>query len=97
MVQAIRCRRTNMNSSIINGSKVSSLPVAIQVEIMLYAIMLYYTSPKDELEKSIDAHKKWLADNIKKGNVIFRPAGRWHGWVCFSLRVRIFGYGRYSF
>ncbi|UVO07251.1 YciI family protein [Pectobacterium polonicum] len=38
---------------------------------MLYAITLSYTSPKDELEKSIDAHKKWLADNIKKGNVIF--------------------------
>lgn len=42
---------------------------------MLYAITLYYTSPKDELEKSIDAHKKWLADNIKKGNVILRV--RW--------------------
>ncbi|MBN3254557.1 hypothetical protein H5A33_07925 [Pectobacterium brasiliense] len=38
---------------------------------MLYAITLYYTSPKDELEKSINAHKKWLADNIKKGNIIF--------------------------
>nr|WED69352.1 YciI family protein [Pectobacterium colocasium] len=38
---------------------------------MLYAITLYYTSPEDELEKSIDAHKKWLADHIKKGNVIF--------------------------
>ncbi|AYH00570.1 YciI family protein [Pectobacterium parmentieri] len=38
---------------------------------MLYAITLSYTSPKGELEKSIDAHKKWLADNIKKGNVIF--------------------------
>ncbi|GKW42871.1 YciI family protein [Pectobacterium parvum] len=38
---------------------------------MLYAITLYYTSQKDELEKRIDAHKKWLADNIKKGNVIF--------------------------
>lgn len=25
---------------------------------MLYAITLYYASPKDELEKSIDAHKK---------------------------------------
>lgn len=33
MVQAIRCRRMNMNNSIINGSKVSSLPVAIQLAL----------------------------------------------------------------
>lgn len=42
---------------------------------MLYAITLYYTSPKDELEKSIDAHKKWLADYIKK-EILFLLA-RW--------------------
>ncbi|QYM94906.1 hypothetical protein FGI04_02425 [Dickeya ananatis] len=38
---------------------------------MLYAITLEYSSPKDELEQHIDAHKKWLVDNIKLGNIIF--------------------------
>ncbi|UMB75843.1 YciI family protein [Dickeya fangzhongdai] len=38
---------------------------------MLYAITLEYASPKNELEKHIDSHKKWLADNIKQGAVIF--------------------------
>lgn len=33
MVQAIKCRRMNMNSSIINGSEVSRLPVAIQTAV----------------------------------------------------------------
>ncbi|OOC12608.1 hypothetical protein BM451_15555 [Dickeya dadantii] len=38
---------------------------------MLHAITLEYSSTKHELEKHIDAHKKWLADNIKQGRVVF--------------------------
>ncbi|MFM2860691.1 hypothetical protein AB8Q97_26940, partial [Klebsiella pneumoniae subsp. ozaenae] len=33
MVPAIRCHRQNMKTSIINGSEVSSLPVAIQLNL----------------------------------------------------------------
>ena len=57
---------------------------------MIYAITLYYASPKDELEKSIDAHKKWLADNIEKGNVIFTVLLDDGTGGYFSLRVRTF-------
>ena len=57
---------------------------------MLYAITLYYASLKDELEKSIDAHKKWLADNIEKGNVIFTVLLDDGTGGYFSLRVRTF-------
>ncbi|AJC65344.1 hypothetical protein W909_04320 [Dickeya zeae EC1] len=46
----------------------------------MYAITLGYSSPKDELEQHIDAHKKWLADNINLGNIIFAaPRGNWLG------------------
>ncbi|WP_192457388.1 YciI family protein [Musicola keenii] len=38
---------------------------------MLHAITLEYTSPKYEFEKHMDAHKKWLADNIRGGHIIF--------------------------
>lgn len=36
MVQAIKCRRMNMNSSIINGPEVSRLPVAIHILFWLH-------------------------------------------------------------
>ncbi|ACT05830.1 YCII-related [Dickeya chrysanthemi Ech1591] len=38
---------------------------------MLHAITLEYAGTKHELEKYIDAHKKWLAENIKQGRVVF--------------------------
>lgn len=38
---------------------------------MLYAITLKYGSDPEALGHHLDAHKIWLAEMIKKGNVIF--------------------------
>lgn len=38
---------------------------------MLYAITLTYLHNQDELAHHTAGHKKWLADNIVSGNIIF--------------------------
>jgi uncharacterized protein YciI len=37
---------------------------------MIFAIVLTYTRPVDEVSKHVDTHKAWLAANVKQGRVI---------------------------
>ncbi|HBX3306589.1 TPA: hypothetical protein MHW50_25755 [Klebsiella pneumoniae] len=53
MVPAIRCHRQNMKTSIINGSEVSSLPVAIHIDelkIVIEDYIRYYNTRRISLK-----------------------------------------------
>ncbi|WP_220384686.1 hypothetical protein, partial [Klebsiella pneumoniae] len=66
MVPAIRCHRQNMKTSIINGSEVSSLPVAIQ---LLQGESRYASTGKADIRIRVPAMKgsqlKALLDYIR--------------------------------
>jgi len=38
---------------------------------MIYAVLLTYTRPIEEVNQHLDPHKAWLVDNVRQGRVIF--------------------------
>ncbi len=38
---------------------------------MIYAILLTYTRPIEEVNQHLEPHKAWLVENVRQGRVIF--------------------------
>lgn len=38
---------------------------------MIYAVLLTYTRPIEEVNRHLEPHKAWLVDNVRQGRVIF--------------------------
>ncbi|MCV8260464.1 hypothetical protein ODR04_06640, partial [Escherichia coli] len=67
MVPAIRCHRQNMKTSIINGSEVSRLSVAIQ---LLVVMPLFSNQIALLLENTLLISRKRILLQMRKGNTL---------------------------
>lgn len=38
---------------------------------MIYAVLLTYIRPLEEVSRHLEPHKAWLVDNVRQGHVIF--------------------------